>query len=268
MISRLVGESNKKPATLHCLVTTQCGLDCEGCFYVTGESGAWSWKYAESIVEQAGRMGVKWLAIGGGEPTLWPFLNDMCILARKAYGMRTAVTTNGMQKRPICADKVHISYDERHWSKWPEESQKDRVAAIRGIINYYGLLGCRTGINTVLQSVPDVETEVLDNVESITIMMDKPYNAKTWPEQKVMLDEQVKRCSKHAHVSIDSCLAQMTYSSCAQGRISMAIDQHGKYSMCSNCSEKFEATSLEVAWDLVRCKKEDLPDGCILRKED
>jgi MoaA/NifB/PqqE/SkfB family radical SAM enzyme len=264
---RLFGGSNDTPSTLHCLVTTRCNLACNGCYYFSGKPGEWTWDFAEDMIWQAEELGVAWLAIGGGEPTEWRYLNDFCTLASRRFaGMNVAVTTNGINCRPINADVVHISYDQRHIEQWPEDAAANQVDTMLEIIDYYQELGCKVGINTVLSSVPGVEDKVLKAADSITFVLDKPWDP--WPEWKKEFRQQYNRCSEFTRVSADSCIAQLMWGRCAQGRTSMAVDQHGRYSACSNCGKKYEASGLQVGWDLVRAKGAELPEGCILEEKD
>jgi molybdenum cofactor biosynthesis enzyme MoaA len=262
-ISRQVGTSNKTPVSLHCLVTTECDLKCEGCFYVRGTPGAWEWDKAKKIVQEAAELGIQWLAIGGGEPTQWPHLDRMCHLARDEFDMRVAVTTNGMSMYSIYANAVHISYDERHISKWPELLRVVRIGAMGKLIAFHRKNGVESvGINTALYSAHMVEPEVLRMVDSITLMLDKPFDPTyAWEAE---FNTQLDRCTSHTLISADSCLAQLRNKTCGQGRLSMSMDQNYMVSACSNCINKVGYTDLKTSWEGIRCRSEELPISCIL----
>ena len=115
----------------------------------------------------------------------------------------------------------------------------------------------------LLKMASMVEEAVLRAVDSITLMLDKPFTEYTEEYDNLLMD-QIQRCNKYTGVSMDSCLSQLNAGICGQGRISMAIDQTGKFSAFSNCSKKFEASSLKAAWDMIRLKDDKLAIGYIL----
>ena len=263
-IMRVVGPSNAAPTTLHLLCTTTCQMNCPGCFYKRpGTYGVWNIESARKLVSEAQVMGVKWIALGGGEPLLW---TSMSLFEKACHeaGIKLAVTTNGMALAPgIIADAVHISHDRMHTAGY--RSLVERIGHVEGAIEFYRKEGVKTiGLNTNMNDAHILDEMLLDMVDNVTLLMPKPFKpaSKYWRDH---LEEQMRRIQKHSQVCYDSCLSVlMGNGECLQGRASIAYDQWGQVSACSNISYKAKAGSLAEAWDLIRCRSNDRPSGCIL----
>jgi len=264
-VAKQFGASNMAPHTIHALVTTKCSLNCAGCFYKQKEPGEWSWPLAESIVRQAAAMRVKWFAIGGGEPTEWRLLNDLLVFLFRHH-IHTAVTTNGVVLRPVLADRVHISHDRMHTcATGCIDNPEGRIIDVLRAIDYYKGLGSLVAINTPLNEACDIDKRILRAVDTVVVLLPKPWE-RTEGWDAYLRTTMAQLSLAGPQICADSCLTHLMSGGCQQGRTSMAIDQHGHYSVCSNGDKKVEASSLQVGWDLVRCREENgLPDGCILK---
>jgi organic radical activating enzyme len=260
---RVFGTSNAVPYTLHALVTTECSLGCPGCFYRDVE-GRWDWPFAERIVNEAADMGIQWLAIGGGEPTEWPYLKSMINLALK-LGLKVAVTTNGVKLEPVLqtVDRVQVSHDHIH-TEGSQLSEDEREAQVLKAIKYYKFAFCPVGINSILGDRLLIGDKLLNEVTNVTLVLPKPIALKDGMLERYQrvidyYDERVPTC-------IDSCAACVGGAQCYQGRTSMAIDQRGMASVCSNVEVKYCASTLREMWEGVRCKTDQAPKECLLEE--
>jgi len=87
------------PETIHFSVTGRCDQACTGCFYSARPGSAVAaqdapWPLFERVVLEAGQAQVFQIALGGGEPLLYPRLVDMVRLARE-HSVVPNLTTNG-----------------------------------------------------------------------------------------------------------------------------------------------------------------------------
>jgi radical SAM protein with 4Fe4S-binding SPASM domain len=83
------------PETVHLAITARCNLDCPGCYAPRpGVSPELTTAEVCGLIDQWARMRVFQLAVGGGEPLLYPGLFEMLAHAR-AQGIVPNLTTNG-----------------------------------------------------------------------------------------------------------------------------------------------------------------------------
>jgi Fe-coproporphyrin III synthase len=77
--------------------TRRCNLRCLHCYSSSSpdERDALSYEVLVGLIEDAEAQGYKVASFSGGEPVLYPRLQDVLRIA-KSHGMRTTVTSNGM----------------------------------------------------------------------------------------------------------------------------------------------------------------------------
>jgi organic radical activating enzyme len=264
-VVRQVGPSNETPHTLHMLVTSACNLGCPDCFYGTsGYEGKMDVDQALKLVDEAAKMGVKWLAVGGGEPLLWLGL-DRLIKHAHEHQLLVALTTNGTATRAVDADRIQISHDLMHAVTMPWGA---RQAQVLSAINYYKSCGITVGLNTRADEANALAPEVLRQVSNVTLVMPKPM-----PPRKLWYSRfttAIEYCGMFTPVYTDSCLRVLMGYECAQGRTSLAVRYpvEGRtklrYAACSNLPDMKEYGSLQKAWKAIRCHNDDLPKGCLV----
>lgn len=230
MLARVPREA---PVTVHLQLTTVCNLACKGCWY-REKPVTMPRDKALRLVEEWADAGVKSIAIGGGEPMLVEYLNDVVYLA-KLRGLWVAVTTNGTVCRTdVVPDRVAISWDRLHERTW-----NDGVAVA---LNGYRNRGIEVGINHVLSSwdafkrVHDwmAMEELLkhkDGLPALTLILNKPYSFfDAWGELAML---------PRGEFAMDACLARKIYGvECKQGLTSMYVSAGGLASVCSNVRER------------------------------
>jgi organic radical activating enzyme len=261
-VIRIFEHSNSRPDTIHMLVTTACNLGCDGCYYADKPYGEWSLTDAMEVASQASTMGVKWLAIGGGEPLEWKPLERFVQLVRRNYPLKLAVTTNGTILRPIMVDRVHVSHDSMHCKGKSAEYRSQEVCAA---LDYYLCAGtAEVGINVLMEDLAYITVPMLRKINCVTVLLPKPF-APTYPEWKQVLLTRLEDLATYTTVTVDSCLATLLGQRCWQGRNSMSLDQHKQCSVCSNMKEHYAYTTLEQAWNTIRCRSQSMPKGCLMQ---
>lgn len=270
IVVRVVGPSNPAPTTIHLLCTTECQMACPGCFYKTSQArGIWTTKESSKLVSEAKEMGVKWIALGGGEPLLWAQLLPFCELC-SAAGIKLAITTNGRSVMPITGmpdiSAIHISHDQMHSKS--SSSFEGRKSEVERAIHYYRAQAVPTiGLNTNANDTAMLDPEILEQVDNVTLLLPKPIPdeccSAIWRD---MISARVEFIGKYTQVCYDSCLSVlMGNGKCLQGRTSIAFDQWGAASACSNGCNKVGSASLKDAWTRIRLRDDTYPRGCLLK---
>lgn len=112
--NKIVGSENKKakvrfvknnfiskdclsfPRTVYWECTQRCNFNCIHCYSSSGNklrSGELTLKQAKSLIEELSAKGAEFLSIGGGEPLLYPYLNEVVEFAKKKL-VSVEVSTN------------------------------------------------------------------------------------------------------------------------------------------------------------------------------
>lgn len=83
-----------------------CNARCGFCFAKYGHSTAMILLHeAKQIIEQVAAAGIQKITFAGGEPLLYPYLNQLIVHA-KQLGLTTMLVTNGMKLTPLLLDKL------------------------------------------------------------------------------------------------------------------------------------------------------------------
>ncbi len=81
------------PYTILIDPTSNCNLRCKGCWAGAYEKQqSLSFEEVDRIVSEAKELGMYFIVMSGGEPTMWPHLEDLC---RKHYDVAFMIYTNG-----------------------------------------------------------------------------------------------------------------------------------------------------------------------------
>lgn len=246
------------PLSMHLLITTKCNLDCPECFYKKEkESAVPPEKLIELLDEWRGM--VECIAIGGGEPLMYPHIGEIVAQA-KMRKFFVAITTNGtinpensFDKR-FLPDRVHVSYDEVHNSNF--------YSAQRAIENFRSLGVRLVGVNHILSSLNSLKGATLLPADTFTLLIKKPFSGLTKGEYEAIM---TYTSSMKEEIWWDACISHYTdamgyptfgKNSCRQGVISMALDQNLHASICSNdLKKKIKYTNLKDTWKAVKSIK-------------
>jgi len=225
----------KAPLSVHLLVTSRCNLDCESCYYRHADAEI-PFSKVRSLFEEWRACGVRSVALGGGEPLLHPHIEGIVELGKR-MGFYIAITTNGTVLKDIHPDRLHISYDEIH--------PTSRKAVERAIQHYKGRAG-KIGINHVVRSVEGVSELEEFNVDTITLLLEKP-------ESRFNNWEKLSQMKFSKQVWYDACLSKLFSSvKCWQGVTSMSINPSLEASICSNIKHAVPYTRLTETWRKIK----------------
>lgn len=266
-LTRLIGPSNPAPYSVHLLVTAHCSRGCSGCFYRSLEPGEWTLEQAQALCLQAGEMGVRWLALGGGEPTEWEPLEETIRVAR-GHGLHVAVTTANLDWQPEptgLPSRVHISCDPMHGIGPGAAGEMARFLRAQGV--------AEVGLN-VIAGEPGFVERVLEEVRGldVVLLLPKPVQIdRAWLRAVAGILAASGSTQAPGRILVDGCLGRLLAldrgraGRCLQGRTSMALDQLGRASVCSNVPVKVEAGSLAAAWQRIRLHSDGPAPGCLVQ---
>jgi organic radical activating enzyme len=246
---------NPRPLTCHILLTTACNFDCDGCFYRKSEPAEIPFDKLVCLLEDLAFEGVYSVAFGGGEPTLYPKLNEAITEAKKR-GLYVAVTTNGLNtyvfdRNP---DRVHISYSSMHRAalRRAKEGALHFVPwrHIADTLDYYRVQGITVGINYIYENFQHFKLidTIFHRAHNITILMKKPVDVEQdWTEPLDYIEGNRER------YWLDACLVKLVKGiPCRQGVSSLSIDQNLIARRCSNTETGVPYTTLKEVWSQIQ----------------
>ncbi|MDL2275984.1 radical SAM protein, partial [Desulfosarcina sp. OttesenSCG-928-G10] len=85
---------HRLPRSLHIEVTGLCPFTCPQCYQAKRRTGHMPFSLLEQLVDEASEIGIFQIALGGGEPLIYP---DLCRAIRRiaATGMGVSITSSG-----------------------------------------------------------------------------------------------------------------------------------------------------------------------------
>ena len=241
-----------RPLTCHILLTTACNFDCEDCFYRKSEPAEIPFDKLVFLLEDLAFEGVYSVAFGGGEPTLYPKLNEAVNEAKKR-GFYVAVTTNGATKHYFNTppDRVHISYSVMHRAAmrrsvkvpWGKVIPWRRVV---DVLHYYKIQGSTVGVNYIYENIRHFKLidTLFHEADNMTILMKKPVEeGQDWTALHDYIEGDRER------YWLDACLVKLVKGiPCRQGVSSLSMDQNLTARRCSNTETGIPYTTLEKTW--------------------
>ncbi len=240
-----------RPLTCHILLTTACNYDCDGCFYRKGVSMQIPFDRLVYLLEDLAFEGVYSVAFGGGEPTLYPKLNEAVNEAKKR-GLYVAVTTNGAIRHEFDTppDRVHISYSAMHRAAMRRSIGRNSVPwrYTHDAIEYYKMQGITVGINYIYENYHHFKLIDLlfHRAHNITILLKKPVTEE-YLEKLAPIPGYI--AGDRERYWLDACLAKLVNGTpCRQGVSSLSIDQNLIAHRCSNTGTGVPYTTLKKTW--------------------
>jgi len=244
------------PLSLHILLTSKCNKSCPGCFY-KDNTGELKPSQVIQILTDAKALGIKSVAFGGGEPALYPYLDEILYYA-KTLDLTTAVTTNGSLPllTNIYPDYLHISVDSMHM-----KMDKISIEEIIGAMEYYKFAGmsyCNTGINHIYHTWDELMfwmNGLKNHFGEWIIILKKPITQKILEELQPLKNNTIVS----DRIMFDSCLWKLfNKGTCSQGIYSMCINSDMTMSKCSNIpGKKFD--NIFEGWNWIKNQ-----EGCLI----
>ncbi len=251
------------PESLHVELTAKCPLQCPQCYKERGTAELPLQTLLDAI-RQADEMNVFQIALGGGEPLIYPYLTE-AVSEISRRGMASSVTTSGyglnelFLSRLQCAGLNHIQISLNGSNEvihsQSRDGFKEGIAALKLLqkseISY--------GINWVARAdnIDDlpalVELAKGYHACNINILRYKPSQCEEFlavnpsGEQLDRLARTIKKV-KGIHLKVDSAFSNLlchingrpgTFSGCGAGRRFLALDVEGCYRPCSHVDKLF-----------------------------
>jgi len=250
------------PESLHIELTENCPLSCPMC-YKTSTQSELPLGFLMDVIRQAGEMRVFQIALGGGEPLLYPGLHTV-IQEISRYNMASTITTSGVGLtsaridvlRQAGLNHVQVSLNGSH----------DAVHSLSRCGFYDGveafrilrLSGISYGINWVarMDNIDDfpemIKLAKAHGVDNINILRYKPSPGEDFAKanlstEKTILLERFIRSAVGIKIKVDSAYSNLRcrlnkrtsfMSGCGAGRRFLAISACGAYMPCSHINMK------------------------------
>lgn len=212
-----------KLKSIHILVTGRCNLKCVYCRYRNNKEISLSQIF--QIIDFIKRNKIKKVAIGGGEPLLYEYLDEFLDLL-KDLKCEISITTNGTIIRPIEANYIHISYDKMH----------NNEKTIKKACRFYSKIS-ELGINHILTTNKDLDKAIKlckeENIKNLLLVILKKENKWIEPDLKYVFKKVIE--NEDIRFMFDSCLYCYIYKKkCKQGINSICITSDFRIKKCSN----------------------------------
>jgi radical SAM protein with 4Fe4S-binding SPASM domain len=188
------------PEIVHVALTARCDLICPGCYAFLGRQML-SWPVVRQLIDQLAQMRVFQLALGGGEPTLYPHLVDVVAYARQQK-MVANITTHGGHLTPALVaslrkagvGQINISLNASAPEHNTGRGERPWQSAMNGL-EQLRHSGITTGVNCLVTApslayLPELLSMLVDKqIRNVTILGPKPANDPHWLLQHQLTDE-------------------------------------------------------------------------------
>ena len=280
------------PESLHMELTSRCPLDCPQCY--KGRTGTdISFELLLDTIKQADEMRVFQIALGGGEPLVFPRLAAIISEISKR-SMASSITTSGFSlTHELLSElrKAGLNHIQISLNGSCEEIHSRSRDGYEHTINALAILKnsrVSFGINWVarMDNIDDF-SEFIEKVKgynsnNINILRYKPssneeYNSVCLSAEKLIFLENAIKNAKGISIKVDSAFSNLLchisnrtsfFSGCGAGRRFLALDADGYYRPCSHINMKEKAKSLNYLWynsanlDMFRSIGEKVTEPC------
>jgi radical SAM protein with 4Fe4S-binding SPASM domain len=179
------------PEIVHVALTARCDLTCPGCYAFLGKQML-SWPVVRRLIDQLAEMRVFQLALGGGEPTLYPHLVDVVAYARQRK-IVTNITTHGGHLTPALVAslreagirQINVSLNSSTAKHNSGRGERPWQAAMNGL-EQLRHSRIATGVNCLVTAhnlayLPELLSMLVDrHIRHVTILGPKPANDPHW----------------------------------------------------------------------------------------
>jgi pyrroloquinoline quinone biosynthesis protein E len=261
------------PESLHIELTEYCPLNCLQCYKGSSGNSSLDIGFLISVIQQAKEMQVFQIALGGGEPLLYPDLQRVVSEIHQS-NMAVSITSSGYGLDSQTLDEL-IACGLNHIQISLNGSCEEIDSKSRSSYNYaiaaLGLLQNQKasfGINWVARR--DNVYDFLDfvrvaksyKVDNINILRYKPTEHERYEDNSLNAEEIafLAQAIKHTNgipIKVDSAFSNLRchlsqqvslMSGCGAGRRFLAISADGYYRPCSHVEIKESATNLRQVW--------------------
>ncbi|MCL2528406.1 MAG: radical SAM protein [Defluviitaleaceae bacterium] len=260
------------PESLHIELTSHCPINCPQC-YKYGPKTDLSLKFLLDTIRQAGEMEVFQIALGGGEPLIYPHIETV-IKEIHSHGMASSITTSGagltsnllttLTKAGLNHVQISLNGSINEIHAKSRDGFEHGVAAL-SLLQHTNL---SYGINWVarMDNIDDfpalVDLAKAYKAQNINILRYKPSPNESYPTialspEKTLLLEKMIKAAKGINLKLDSAFSHLRckisgrtsfMSGCGAGRRFLALDSTGAYRPCSHVAMKEKSPSLRYTW--------------------
>ena len=264
------------PESLHIELTSACPLKCPQCYKALDEQML-DFQFLQQLISQAAEMKVFQLAFGGGEPLLYPWLDEAILLAT-THNMSSSITTSGAT---LTADKLqqliqsglnHIQVSLNGSSKEVHALSRNgftlALRALTWLQQASTVSPFSYGINWVARKDNLHDWEALVKLakqyqcNNINVLRYKPSQTENFETHSLNQDEtyhlaeKIKK-TKGIKINVDSAYANLLchlnqrtgfMTGCGAGRRFMAVNVYGEFMPCSHVQMKTKADNLKDFW--------------------
>lgn len=260
------------PESLHIELTSRCHYHCPQCYKGTSQNDL-SIDTLLLAIKQAHELSVFQVALGGGEPLLYPFLLDV-IKEITTCGMSCSITTSGagldhlLLKKLMGAGLNHVQISLNGSTN--EVHSRSRQGYLSGVeaLHLLSHSNLSYGINWVarrdnIDDLPDmIKLAAEFGSNNINILRYKPslkedYAQFCLTEENLLFLESVIRKTKTLAIKLDSAFSALLcrlngrisfFGGCGAGRRFLALDADGFYRPCSHIDQKEISGNLADTW--------------------
>jgi len=261
------------PESLHVELTGNCPLKCPQCYKGLGNPESIDINFLLSVIKQAEEMQVFQIALGGGEPLIYPDI--FLVVAEIARcGMASSITTSGYGLDTHVLDELiwhglnHIQISLTGSCEEVNARSRDGYGYAIGALELLKNSYISYGVNWVarrdnIDDLPKfIEAMKAYNVNNINILRYKPSANELYADNCLtaqnmdFLAKTIKNTSG-VRLKTDSAFANLLchlnqrtsfMSGCGAGRRFLALDAGGFYRPCSHVAMKEKSDSLNHIW--------------------
>lgn len=260
------------PESLHIELTERCALHCPQCYKALSQSDM-ALPVLSSILRQAAEMNVFQIALGGGEPLLYPDLEE-AVSQITELGMACSITTSGYgldgnKLKGLTERGVkHIQISLNGSTAEIHGKSRDGYEFGRYALELLKQSEISYGINWVarMDNIDDFP-EVIKlggrfQVHNINILRYKPSHGERYCELRLTKDKldflcHVIRSNKEIPLKVDSSFSGLlchlngyagSFTGCGAGRRFLAVDVKGYFKPCSHIQMREKGEDLRHIW--------------------
>lgn len=243
MIATVAPDSGQLES-IHVSLTNICNRSCAMCSSHVHPDNYnvqryFDWSVLGTLLNQAKEMGVKVVAVGGGEPRLYPYLQQLLrhpiFLGDTQLSITTTEPTLLSQfavahgfAELMKATEFHLSWDEDHSKGGFTRSN------LVSCIEYLRSLGVRrVGINHVVTETEYLRqlVEISPEVDQVVLLSRKPENWIVDERRVEYMTKKYEDLKKAPSLLLDAC---SDAEGCGQGKWSLHIHWDGSIGACSH----------------------------------
>lgn len=263
------------PESLHIELTEQCPLSCPQCYKSASHSQAKEIPFDRllGVLQQANAVRVFQIALGGGEPLVYPYLLPS-IHKINTYGMASSITTSGFGlDKNVLDELIHAGLDHIQISlngscEEVHSLSRDGYSLALNALELLKTSEISYGINWVarkdnIDDFPMLLEKISDfRAHNINILRYKPssevYSDNYLSPEKMLLLAKLIRNSRGMNIKTDSAFSNLRchinsatsfLSGCGAGRRFLAVDAEGFCRPCSHVNMREDFGSIEYVWN-------------------